>query len=1024
MKLAARIVVLKIRVVMAALAASLMCCARLVIGCSVKLVTGLLRSAGLAFAAYSALVSFHAVVPSLADPALNPASLVRNTAGALSSTVPDGTCSANVTLKGGGGASSSATGTVVALGGGGATISAKFKVLPLQLVSGTVAAGGIVPAVGAAGGGGSGAAAGGNGGVVAASHRGGSGGGSTDFRVAGTVLMVAGGGGGSGAAHFDGGSGGGGGFAGIAAGSVALGADGLAGTNGVAGNTVGGGKGGQIAAGGAGGLMVPDGAPSFNGFSGGGIGVGTGGNGGNDNSNDSGGGGGGGYTGGGGGASTTNNTVTGAGGGGGSSYVAATSPNTAGTTPTAVTGVAGVATAAGSVPGAAGSATVDWVPCQYNLAVVKSVSPTPVKAGGKTTWTVTVTNSGPDPMTRGDTVSLADTLPVGPNSAATPAFKVLSITNSGGSNADMASGAVTCSGVTVGSTMPASTVCSRPYSAASAPGAPASGTRGLDVGESLTITYEQILSNQASCQTITNVASTLDRSTLSGTTDIIGTNVARSASTPLTLQCYDLGVTKTVSPTVATNGQALTWTVTVKNNGLADMQGPDDTTSNPLVVTDVAPTTNLSTPVSFTSTGPAGACTYAAGTITCPQSLSSGQSQVFTFSQTVSAGATNGSVLPNSASVVDFNPGDANDSASASATVAAKPTLRITKISNGGVGAFTFTGDNGWTSQAITTVTAGTGVTGTVQTLAAASTVTTLTEAMPAGYALAGAACTGLGTGGTVTPNPTTGTITLDAAATAAGSVIACTVTNNKLPTVAVRKISNGGVGAFNFSGDNGWGAQSVTTLTSGTGVTGTAKILTAASTITNIAETVPPGYVLSGISCAGTGAGNTTNNLAAGSVQIGTLGTAPGAVIVCTFTNTKSAFVKVQKTTAGAIGGPFTFSSTNLASTPSAITTTASGTATPAVPTAIAISTLGVDTTVTEASVAGYALTSASCTDANSAITGNVGAIGNLAGNVLTIPLANVKAGADFTCNFTNSKLPTLAGLHSQATMAGPARL
>jgi large repetitive protein len=949
----------------------------------------------LALAVFAALMSFYVNSPSIADPAANPASIVQAGAGAISSTVPDGTCSANVTLKGGSGASSSAAGTVVAVGGGGATISAKFKVLPLQLVAGTVAAGGIVPAVGAAGGGGSGAAAGGNGGVVAVSHRGGSGGGSTDFRVAGIVLMVAGGGGGSGAAHIDGGSGGSGGFTGIAAGVVAPGVSGLAGTNGVVGQTVGGGQGGQVAAGGIGGLMVPDGVPSFNGFAGGGVGIGTGGSGGNDNSNDSGGGGGGGYTGGGGGSSTTNNTVTGGGGGGGSSYVAATSPNVAATAPTAVTGTVGTATAAGSVPGAAGSATIDWVPCQYNLVVAKSASPSSVKAGAKTTWTVTVTNSGPDPMTRGDTVTLADTLPVGPNGAPTPAFKVLSVSNSGGSNTEMASGAISCAGVTVGSAMPASTVCSRPYSAASAPGAPAGGTRGLDGGESLTITYEQIISNKASCQTITNVASTVDRSTLSGTTDITGTNVAKSASTPLALQCYDLGVTKTVSPTVATNGQVLTWTVVVKNNGLADMQGPDDTASNPLIVTDAAPTANLSAPVSFTSTGPAGACTYAGNTITCPQSLAAGQSQAFTFSQTVSNGAKNGDVLPNSASVTDFNPGDTNDSATASATVAAKPTLQITKISNGGVGAFTFTGGNGWTSQAITTVTAGTGVTGAVQTLTAAGAITTLNEAMPAGYGLAGATCTGLGAGGTVASNPATGTVTLDAAATAAGSVIACTVTNNKLPTIAVRKISNGGVGTFNFTGDNGWGAQTVTTVTSGTGVTGTAKILTAASTITNIAETIPPGYTLSSISCAGTGAGNTTNNLAAGSVQIGTLGTPPGAVIVCTFTNTKLPTLTLVKTVANLHGGTLLVP---------AVTLTATG------PTNISGATSAPAVTNSTVQIGTYALS-------ESAVPGYVAGPWSCSAGTLTGDSLALAAGQNATCAINNTDISPVLTLAKTIT-------
>ena len=51
--------------------------------------------------------------------------------------------------------------------------------------------------------------------------------------------------------------------------------------------------------------------------------------------------------------------------------------------------------------------------------------------------------------------------------------------------------------------------------------------------------------------------------------------------------------------------------------------------------------------------------------------------------------------------------------------------------------------------------------------------------------------------GGTVTPNLATGEIALDAAATAAGSNIACTFTNTKLPTLTLEKISIGTSGRF-----------------------------------------------------------------------------------------------------------------------------------------------------------------------------------------------------------------------------------
>jgi hypothetical protein len=108
----------------------------------------------------------------------------------------------------------------------------------------------------------------------------------------------------------------------------------------------------------------------------------------------------------------------------------------------------------------------------------------------------------------------------------------------------------------------------------------------------------------------------------------------------------------------------------------------------------------------------------------------------------------------------------------------APPAVTITKVSNGGVGTFTFTGTNGIGPQTITTVTAGTGVSGAPQTLAAAGTITTITEA-PGAAAIAPVSCSGMGAGGTATTNLATRTVTLDALATTAGSVITCTFTNN-----------------------------------------------------------------------------------------------------------------------------------------------------------------------------------------------------------------------------------------------------
>lgn len=109
----------------------------------------------------------------------------------------------------------------------------------------------------------------------------------------------------------------------------------------------------------------------------------------------------------------------------------------------------------------------------------------------------------------------------------------------------------------------------------------------------------------------------------------------------------------------------------------------------------------------------------------------------------------------------------------------APPTVTVTKVSNGGVGAFGFTGINGFAPQTITTAAPGVGVSGATQTLTAAAVVTTITEsAPPAGFTLASITCSGLGAGGTATPSIATQTVTLNAAATSTGAAIACTFTN------------------------------------------------------------------------------------------------------------------------------------------------------------------------------------------------------------------------------------------------------
>ena len=240
------------------------------------------------------------------------------------------------------------------------------------------------------------------------------------------------------------------------------------------------------------------------------------------------------------------------------------------------------------------------------------------------------------------------------------------------------------------------------------------------------------------------------------------------------------------------------------------------------------------------------------------------------------------------------------------------------------------------------------------------------------------------------------------------------------MASITLTMISNGAVGGFTFSGTNGWTSQTITTVTSGVGVTGATQILTSGSTATNITLTIPTGYVMSNAACSGMGSGTMTPTYATGLMAFNAAATAAANDITCAVTATKTPTFKLQVTTTGGFGGPFTFTQTNLASTPAGITTTAASTPTPASPTAINVPTNGTAVTVTETLASNFIFTSVSCSDANSAITGNTGSFGTVAGTTLTIPAAKVVAGADFTCGFTDAQVNsslTIAKTYSTAT-------
>ncbi|MGL5851214.1 MAG: hypothetical protein ACRCZD_10590, partial [Phycicoccus sp.] len=448
--------------------------------------------------------------PAAADPAPAPQPVEITATGPYSGTVPDGVCAVRSTVLGaaGGHNMSSSGESASGANGGGASITSVYTVVPGMRYEGTVGGGGDQGSVrdGDAGGGGSnGGGAGGS--VVGNIHPGAGGGGWTDLRLGGTLVVLAGGGGGSGGGHSL--NEGVGGNAGIpTAAGVTPGSDGVVGRQ-KSEATVGGGGGGGADASGAGGVNAGD--PTLDGTAGDGR---TGGTGGSDRTPDAGGGGGGGYFGGGGGASTVSahgggppvvDGVAGAGGGGGSSYVAAVSPDGSGSSVDLVDAAVGERLdTAGD--GADGAVSLAWIPCDYDLEVEKTVSSSTVPVGEAVVWTVTVRNTGPRPMTRGDTVTLTDTLPgSGPwivNSISVDSEDL-------GSRAPLDRTPLTCDAES-GDPMPAVLECSRPYAASASPGAPSGGERGLDVGESVTVTYSEIAASRGSS---TNVASVTDRAT-------------------------------------------------------------------------------------------------------------------------------------------------------------------------------------------------------------------------------------------------------------------------------------------------------------------------------------------------------------------------------------------------------------------------------------------------------------------------------------------------------------------------------
>jgi uncharacterized repeat protein (TIGR01451 family) len=243
------------------------------------------------------------------------------------------------------------------------------------------------------------------------------------------------------------------------------------------------------------------------------------------------------------------------------------------------------------------------------LAITKADAPDPVALGGSLTYTLTVTNNGPDSSTDS---TVTDTLPAG--------VTFVSATPSQGT-CSQAAGTVTC---TLGP---------------------------LAAGASATIAIVVTVDATAVCPLS-------DTATVTGVeTDPVAANNSATASTA----CgggTDLAITKADAPDPVALGGSLTYTLTVTNNG------PDPSTDS--TVTDTLPAG-----VTFVSATPSqGTCSQAAGTVTCTLGpLAPGASATIQIVVTVDPTAV--SPLSDTATVtgVETDPLAANNSATAETTI-------------------------------------------------------------------------------------------------------------------------------------------------------------------------------------------------------------------------------------------------------------------------------------------------------------------------------------------------------------------
>ena len=364
-----------------------------------------------------------------------------------------------------------------------------------------------------------------------------------------------------------------------------------------------------------------------------------------------------------------------------------------------------------------------------DVAVTKSGSPPSVTGGANITYTVTVTNNGPSDAL---TASMSDAVPanttfVSETQTAGPAFSCSTPPGGG-------TGTTTC---TIGT---------------------------LVNGASATFSIAVKVNSGAPAGTITNTATVT-----TATADSNAAYDSASATTTVSSNQADLSVTKSGPATIAP-GAAITYTITVMNNGSADAQN--------VALSDVIPTNTTFVSLSQTS-GPAFTCTSpavgATGTVSCNiLTFINGAAATFTLQVAVNASASG--TISNTANVTSatMDPNAANNSATATTTVTSAPPtnadVSITKSAGS-----TVVGPGGNVTYTITVTNAGPAAASSVAVTDNIPAGTTFVSATPSQGTCSGTSTVTCGLG--TIANGATATITLTITAPAAPGTFTNTAT-------------------------------------------------------------------------------------------------------------------------------------------------------------------------------------------------------------------------------------------------------